>query len=144
MTKKFAVLVGLFLYSIMALADQKASAPESVMGAKTVIAEDVIELMMAEPDVTIIDSRKNSEYLKGHIEGAISILNTTMTQDELEIFVPDKNSAIIFYCNGSRCLRSSDSARKALSWGYENIYWFRGGWKEWLEKKFPIQIGENN
>jgi rhodanese-related sulfurtransferase len=141
---KFVGFLGLFLYSVMTLADQKPVAPDSVMGAKTLKAEEVIEIMIAEPDVTIIDSRKSSEYLKGHIEGAISILNTTMTRDDLEMYVPGKNSAIIFYCNGSRCLRSSDAARKALSWDYNNIYWFRGGWKEWLDKKFPIQIGENN
>lgn len=61
-----------------------------------------------------------------------------MQQQDLQTIVPDKNSAIIFYCNGERCLRSSDAIRKAMDWDYKNLYWFRGGWKEWSEKRLPV------
>jgi rhodanese-related sulfurtransferase len=103
-----------------------------------VTAEEAIDLILENPAMAVIDSRKKSEYVKGHIEGAVSILNTEMTEADLQSVAPQKDSAILFYCNGVRCLRSSDAIRKAKSWGYTNLIWFRGGWKEWTDKNLPI------
>ncbi len=86
----------------------------------------------------IIDSRKKSEYDKGHIEGAENLLNTDMQREDLETLSPDKTTTIIFYCNGTRCLRSTDAINKATEWGYKNLFWFRGGWKEWTDKRLPV------
>ena len=35
-------------------------------------------------------------------------------------------------------MRSTDAVNKALAWGYKNVYWYRGGWKEWTEKRLPV------
>ena len=119
-------------------AGDKPHAPESIAGATSVSAEEVVELILSNPDMIVIDSRKKTEYLKGHIEGAINLLNTELTREDLEAVAPDNSQAVLFYCNGARCLRSSDSINKALSWGYTNIFWFRGGWQEWSEKRLPV------
>ncbi len=119
-------------------ADNKPVAPETIPGATTVTAEEVIELVLSKPNLIIIDSRKKTEYLKGHIEGAISMLNTDMTLPDLQRVAPQKNQEILFYCNGIRCKRSSDAVTKAMAWGYVNLFWFRGGWNEWTEKKLPV------
>jgi len=102
------------------------------------MAEQVIELILSEPALVVIDSRKKTEYIKGHIEGAINMLNTRMTPARLEELAADKSTKLLFYCNGERCMRSSDAVNKALSWGYENIFWPRGGWKEWTAKRLPV------
>ena len=125
-----------------AYAAEKPNAPGSINGAVTVSAEEVIKLIFSNPHIVMIDSRKNTEYLKGHIEGALNILNTVLSRQELEKRVPDKSAAVLFYCNGIRCMRSSDSVKKALSWDYTNVFWFRGGWDEWTEKRFPVITGE--
>ena len=119
-------------------AESKPYAPESIDNVVIVSAEEAIDLILDNPDMPIIDSRKKTEYVKGHIEGAVSILNTEMTEQDLEVVVPHKDAAILFYCNGARCLRSTDAIRKAKSWGYTNLIWFRGGWKEWTEKRLPV------
>jgi rhodanese-related sulfurtransferase len=120
------------------MAGEKPFAPESIDGVEIVTAEEAIELMLVNPDMPIIDSRKKTEYVKGHIENAVSLLNTEMTEQDLLDLVPDKNTPILFYCNGARCLRSSDAIRKAQGWGYVNLVWFRGGWKEWSDKRLPM------
>lgn len=126
------------LFSSALVAEQKPYAPENIQDVTIVSAEEVIDMIMADPDLIIIDSRKKTEYLKGHIEGAINILNTSLNHEDLERISPDKSEAILFYCNGTRCLRSSDSINKAKSWGYTRLIWFRGGWKEWSEKRLPV------
>ena len=118
-------------------AGPKPAVPEKIEGSSNLTAEQVIELILSNSDLVLIDSRKKTEYIKGHIEGAINMLNTRMTKAGMEAVVPDKSTAVLFYCNGRRCLRSSDAVRKALTWDYKNIYWFRGGWKEWTDKRLP-------
>jgi len=126
------------LFPLTLSAEQKPFAPESIQGVTIVTAEQVIDMILANPDLIIIDSRKKTEYQKGHIEGAINILNTRLEQEDLEQIAPDKSTEMLFYCNGIRCIRSSDSIHKVQDWGYTNLIWFRGGWKEWMEKRFPI------
>ena len=126
------------LFSSALSAEQKPYAPENIEDVAIVSAEEVIELILANPDLIVIDSRKKTEYQKGHIEGAINILNTQLKFEDLERVSPDKSTQILFYCNGARCLRSADSIKKAKSWGYTRLIWFRGGWKEWTEKRLPV------
>jgi rhodanese-related sulfurtransferase len=132
----FFYIIAFFSYSVSAV--EKPRAPENIAGVTQVSAEEVVDLILSNADMIIIDSRKKTEYLKGHIEGAINILNTELARADLEIIAPDRSQAVLFYCNGARCLRSSDSIDKALGWGYTNIYWFRGGWEEWTEKRLPV------
>lgn len=134
-----ALLFGFLLLSATGLpAADKPHAPESMPGAVTVTAEVVVELILAQKDLLIVDSRKKSEYSKGHIEGAVNMLNTSMQREALEALCPNKATPIVFYCNGIHCLRSSDAIHKAVEWGYTNIFWFRGGWKEWTDKRLPL------
>ena len=126
------------LFSSDIIAEQKPYAPETIDDVTIVSAEQVIDMILADPEMIVIDSRKKTEYLKGHIEGATNILNTRLKAEDLERLSPDKSDTILFYCNGSRCLRSSDSINKAKEWGYTDLVWFRGGWKEWTEKRLPV------
>ncbi len=138
---KTTLITGVFLlFSTTVLAEEKPYAPESIQDVVIVSAEQAIEMILSTPELLVIDSRKKTEYLKGHIEGSINILNTQLEREDLERIAPDKTKAILFYCNGIRCLRSSDSINKARSWGYTNLIWFRGGWKEWTDKRLPVVI----
>ena len=117
---------------------REINAPLVIEDVTIVTAEEAIELILNDPGMSIIDSRKKTEYLKGHIEGAVSLLDTEMTEQDLQEISPDKADVILFYCNGVRCLRSSNAIRKAKGWGYTRPVWFRGGWKEWTDKRLPV------
>jgi len=137
--KKLACIL-LLLFSVASVAREKPLAPEELAGARFVSAEDVVEMVLANPGMVVIDSRKRAEYIKGHIEGSINMLNTEMTLEKLAAVAPDRATILLFYCNGIRCMRSADAINKALTWGYTNIYWFRDGWRVWTEMKFPVVI----
>jgi len=136
---KSTIALALFLLhlSFSAFAD-KPLAPEAVPGTTRVNAEEALEHILAQPKMVIIDSRHAEEYSKGHIEGAINLLDNDTTALSLAKHVSGKNIPILLYCNGERCMRSSNAAKIALKEGYTKIYWFRGGWAEWIEKKLPI------
>lgn len=135
--KRVTSLLMLFCLSMPALAD-KPVAPEQIRGATNLTAEQVVQKIQSTPQLVIIDARRHEEYAKGHIEGAITLLDTDMTEALLAKHVRNKNTPILFYCNGERCLRSTNATQKALGWGYSNIFWFRGGWQEWTTKELPI------
>ena len=135
---KFLTLLSLILYSANLFAEQKPYAPESIPGVTIVSADEVVEMILSNQSLIIIDSRKTEEFKKGHIEGAISLPNTNLIEDDIKNISADKSMTFLFYCNGIRCLRSSDSLYKIKAWGYTNLMWFRGGWNEWIENRLPV------
>ncbi len=134
---RLIILLALTLAAVTARAD-KPVAPELVSGTTKVTAEQLVELLKEMPELVIIDARNRDEYSKGHIEGALSLPDTDMTPERLARSVRDKETPLLFYCNGERCLRSANAAQKAVKWGYRRIYWMRGGWREWTSKALPI------
>ncbi len=83
----------LLLFSTSLLAAEKPYPPETIPGAVIVSAEEVVELILARPELIIIDSRKKSEYTKGHIEGAVNLLNTAMRREDMASLSPEQDHA---------------------------------------------------
>lgn len=135
---RFLIALALSFLAVQPIFADKPVAPQQVSGASQLNAEQLIELVQINPDLVLIDSRRPSEFKTGHIQGAINLLDVDMTEDKLLAIANDKSRPILFYCNGARCLRSSNAAKMALEWGFEKIYWFRGGWQEWSSKGYPI------
>jgi rhodanese-related sulfurtransferase len=115
------------------------ASPEDVPGTTKINAEELIELMWAAPQMTLIDSRITSDRSKGFIEGSISLPNTETSCKTLEGVIADKSTPALFYCNGIKCGRSAKAAQIAMDCGYNQIYWFRGGIEEWKQKNLPLQ-----
>ncbi len=136
--KKLALLCG-FVWAAASLSLQAGeTTPEFVEGTTRVTAEEIIDLVDAKPDLVIIDARKRSDYQKGYIEGAVNLPNTETTPESLAGVIPSKSTPVLFYCNGVKCGRSVESAQKAVSAGYTQVYWFRGGIQEWEAKGLPV------
>ena len=114
-----------------------ATSPEKIQGSTLVDAEGFIELAGKIPDLLVIDSRIPGDRKQGYVEGSISLPDVDTTCESLAKVIPTKESPILFYCNGVKCGRSATAVKIALSCGYSNIYWFRGGFEEWLAKGYP-------
>ena len=137
MRSKLALALFMMQLAFPVLAD-KPIAPDSVPGTTQVSAEQAVELILANPKMVIIDSRHAEEFAKGHIDGAVNLLDTDTSPETLARHLAGKDAPVLLYCNGERCLRSSNAAKIAVKAGYKKVYWFRGGWMEWVEKKMPI------
>ena len=137
MRPRLALAIFLLHLAFPALAD-KPLAPDFVVGTTRVSAEQALELILANPKMAVIDSRHAEEFAKGHIEGAINLLDTDTSPETLAKHLAGKEVPMLLYCNGERCLRSSHAATTAVKAGYKKVYWFRGGWMEWTEKRMPV------
>lgn len=120
-----------------ARADDKIVSPETNPGMIKVDAEGVLQLAEKMPGLILVDSRIAMDRQQGYIEGSISLPDTDTNCHSLARILPAKTSPVLFYCNGPKCGRSVKALKIALECGYRQLYWFRGGFEEWKQKKFP-------
>ena len=126
----------LFCFTHIPFANATPS-PKDIEGTKKITAEKLIEYVEEFDNLIIIDSRIRTDQQLGYIEGSISLSDTHTTCKTLKDIIPSKTQPIIFYCNGPKCGRSANAIKTALKCGYSNTYWFRGGFEEWKNKKYP-------
>jgi len=114
------------------------TSPASIDGAMTIDAERLIELVGSRTDMVLIDSRIREDHADGYIEGSLLLVDRETDCASLEQILSDKETPVIFYCNGPNCDRSDKAAVIAIECGYNEIYWFRGGIEEWRASKYPL------
>lgn len=130
-------LISLPLIASTSNADDYLS-PETIEGSTRINAEALIELAREHDDLVIIDSRIQSDRHQGYISGSVSLPDTETNCSSLFMLANKKENAIVFYCNGPKCRRSDRAVVIARECGYKNIYWFRGGFEEWMNKQYLI------
>ncbi len=111
--------------------------PEAIAGSTVINAEQLIEFANQTPGLIIIDSRIPGDRKQGYIETSISLPDIDTHCDSLARIISDKAAPVLFYCNGVKCGRSGKAVKIAVGCGYTAIYWFRGGFQEWLAKGYP-------
>ena len=114
----------------------KIIVPDEIPGVETLTAEGLIEKANITDDLVIIDARINKDRAIGYIENSISLPDINTNCDTLSKLVKNKNTPLLFYCNGVKCGRSVVAVKIAKSCGYKNLSWFRGGFEEWQEKGY--------
>ena len=117
----------------------QADAPVSITGANTVNAEGVIELIMNTPGLVILDTRRESDFSAGHIEGAVRLIDTDITgPDVLAAHAGATDNPLLFYCNGLSCGRAANAVQMAVEWGYSNVHYYALGMSEWNALGLPV------
>lgn len=90
-------------------------------------AKEAKKMMDENSDTIILDVRTEEEFATGHIEGAILIPDTDIT-DKAESTLADKSATILVYCRSGR--RSALASEDLVKLGYTNVYDF-GGIIDW-------------
>jgi rhodanese-related sulfurtransferase len=57
----------------------------------------------------------------------------------LSITKGNRDFPIVFYCEGVRCWESYNAAVRAITAGFTNVYWYRGGITAWYNTEHPTQ-----
>jgi len=111
--------------------------PTEVAGATTVDTAKARALF--DEEAAFIDVRKNSDWDAGRVPGAIHIeLKKVFSEETLGAEVK-KDEAVVIYCNGTSCLRSSAAAAKAVGWGFSKVYYYRDGFPAWKAAGNPVE-----
>jgi ABC-type phosphate/phosphonate transport system substrate-binding protein/rhodanese-related sulfurtransferase len=121
--------------------------PRQLPGATVVTADEVAELL--KKGAALYDTRTAEEYGAKHIQGAKLLpyveksrkeVGFDVKQDQFDLtkLIEDKKAPVIFACNGAECWKSYKASDAAVKAGYQQVYWFRGGFPEWSLKGLPV------
>ncbi len=107
----------------------------TVDGATTIDAHQAKELH--DRGVAFVDVRTPELWEAAHIPGAhfLEFFNDFNEASLLEIGA--KDGEVVIYCAGPSCKRSSKACAKAAAWGFQKVYYFRGGFPEWQAAGYP-------
>ncbi len=135
-TLKTALVASVLTLSTWAYA---ATSPMTVNGATTVNAAEAKQLW--EDGAVFLDSRKETDWEAGHIPEAVHLdrKNPAVYNTDALNALAAKDEAIVSYCNGERCLRSSKTAEDLVKLGYQKVYYFRDGFPAWSDAGYPIE-----
>jgi rhodanese-related sulfurtransferase len=76
-------------------------------------------------ELLLVDVREESEWQRGHAEGAI-YLGKGVIERDIEQTIPEKEALIVLYCGGG--YRSALAAENLQRMGYTNVYSLKGGY----------------
>jgi rhodanese-related sulfurtransferase len=116
-----------------------ASAP----GAVTANAVEIGSLMGdAGERVIIIDVRPRADFAKGHLRNAkhLPVRYSDVLRDHVfdkAALGGDKSAKIVVYGASATDPAAAAVVRKALSEGYTNVIWMRGGFADWVAARLP-------
>ena len=96
---------------------------------------DIKKRLEAGEKMILVDTREDSEWVRGHIPGAIHLSKGIIERD-IEKTVPDHNAPLVLYCGGG--FRSALAADNLQKMGYTNVISMDGGWRGWTEAGFPV------
>lgn len=103
---------------------------------KETTVDEVSRRLQAGEKLTMVDVREDSEWQKGHIQGAVHLGKGIVERDAERTF-PTKDRELILYCGGG--FRSALAANALQQMGYTNVVSMDGGWREWNEKNLPVE-----
>jgi len=130
-------IVAAFAVGTVPAANANTLSPEKIPGATNVDATTAMELF--NKGVIFVDVRKDSDWEAGRIPGAEHLELKKIFSEETLSEIASKDQEIVIYCNGPKCMRSSNASAQAVSWGFTKVYYFRGGIPEWIAADYPTE-----
>ncbi len=144
------VRVGLVVLCLLLFAQQAAAqgpyrAPEMIPGSQTTEAAEAWALFRA--GVPFVDTRLRADYEAGRVPEARNLTimrdrddeRNRFTRENLLDFIGDVDAPVVMYCNERDCWRTEAATRRALEWGFTNLYYFPGGFPEWIRSGYPFE-----
>lgn len=104
---------------------------------KTVTYKQILRILEDKSgDFLLIDARNEENWSKKHIGNAINIF----PYDTEDIVIPKildlpQGKKIVVYCDGGNCDASHKLAEMMMSFGYDNVFIYTGGWEDWTKKQ---------
>jgi rhodanese-related sulfurtransferase len=89
-----------------------------------------VAMRQAGTEHVLVDTREESEWNAGHVEGAVHLSKGIIERD-VETKIPNKDVVLVLYCGGG--FRSALVADNLKKMGYTRPISLDGGWKALLE-----------
>jgi len=106
------------------------------------VSTEVVRRILAEGSAIVLDTRKRSEYVAGHIPGARNVdAPASGSVAAVERLVSgDKTKALVLYCNGPFCQASRRLSEQLVDAGFTNVRRYQLGIPIWRALGGPTEI----
>jgi rhodanese-related sulfurtransferase len=110
------------------------------------ISTEDIRRILADGSAIVLDSRKRSEYVAGHIAGAQNVAPEAGTPQSTyaaaveHLVGGDKGKALVLYCNGPHCQASRQLSDQLVTAGFTNVRRYQLGIPVWRALSGPVEI----
>jgi rhodanese-related sulfurtransferase len=150
MKKLLAILFPLILIIFLLRMPMAAKIPtptEPPAGVKIISINEANQLLH-QKDVYVFDMRKELNYGKGHIPGAVSLPyiwtknehpNNYTGKFDSSRLPTDNNCIIIFHGDGPEEWNSYYTSKIVKEAGYKNVMWLRDGYSTWANKGYAVE-----
>jgi rhodanese-related sulfurtransferase len=117
------------------------------MNAKTgEVSTAEVHQILTDGSAIVLDSRKRSEYVAGHIAGAQNVAPPegapagAYVEAVTKLVGGDKSKALVLYCNGQFCQASRTISDQLVAAGFTNVRRYQLGIPMWRALNGPIEI----
>jgi len=136
------LLIFLCLASPAQAINRKYFSPEFVQGAETISLQQAKDMFDAEH--VFVDVRNPRLYKRKHLPDSYHLdLKTGFTKAALEKLVK-KDQPVVIYSSSVHCPRAYRAVAMAVSWGFTQVKYWRGGIVEWRKASYPFTYAEDN
>lgn len=134
LTRKMGCVLSILV--LLSASNSYAASALTVDGATTIDSTTAKE--MWDEGVKFIDVRQG-RYDEGHIPGAVWLSIAGSFNEETLSKVVAKNERFVIYDQTENYHHAAVATKKAVSWGYTNVYYYRFGLAVWIFSGFPIE-----
>lgn len=106
-----------------------------IMGIKTISPKD-LHLAIQNQRVTVIDVNARHRWELAHVPGAINLDPAQFSAKDLPT---DSARELVFYCSNVLCRKAPNAARRAMQFGYTDVYVMSAGISGWLDQQLPTE-----
>lgn len=93
-------------------------------------------------DLCVVDVRPEEEYNIDHIPGAVSLPFLTLYDSPEMIDSWNRTQTLVLYCFKPTCKETMMMSDKLKRMGFKNILVLQEGFAGWLEREYPVALGE--
>ncbi len=137
-----AVLAARFFYADpLTLAHAWTGRVEQAASAKglQVIDTAAAQIIVETYSHLVLDARRESDFLSGHIPGAMSLPANAIDEALVTIaMLLTPEQPVLVYCSGQDCDESIMVGEALVQSGFTNITLYVGGLKAWQEAGLPV------
>lgn len=100
--------------------------------------EEIIGLLDKSQPMILVEALPIKYFNEAHLPGAVQIDYTEVTEKAPSLLT-NKCKKIVVYCASSDCENSTKAATTLDKLGYENVFIYKEGKKEWIDSGLPIE-----
>lgn len=124
-----------------------APTPAVIPGAKLILTTELKQLLSSSNPPLLVNVLPNPKYWMIPDSVADNGIGTDFSskgeldaEEFLRRYLTKKNKPVVFYCLSWQCWLSYNAALRATSWGYTEVYWYRGGVYSWFDAALPFVL----